>query len=90
MITTINEFRKHLNEFYLGNDAVIGVTFKLKEPLDLSNGKTYNNEDTWVIDKAIDDDHHCTNTNTGEKEVFHTDIILGDTAMCDEDRKKFV
>jgi len=84
----INE--SHINEeFYLGSDDVVGVNFKLKEPLKLTNGKEYNVEDTWVIDKAIDDDHYCTNTKTGEEEVFHTDIILGDTVMSDEDAAKF-
>lgn len=83
---------KHLKlfeEFYFGTSDVIGVTFKFKNPITLSNGKTFNNKDTWIVDKAEDDDHYCTNQKTGEKECFHTDIMLGDTIMDDSDRFKF-
>lgn len=82
------KYLRLFEEFYLGSDAVIGVKFKLKEPIDLSNGKRYGIEDTWTIDKAIDDDHYCT-SDKGDKECFHTDIILGDTIMNKEDYAKF-
>lgn len=83
---TISGFRKlvrtELNtlcEFYLGSDKVVGRKFKFNKPTELSNGKTYGAEDTWIITKAVDDDHYCTNTNTGEKDIFHTDVMMSDT-----------
>lgn len=82
---------KHLKlfeEFYLGTDEVIGVEFKLKRPIKVE-GKDHNTEDTWIIDKAIDDAHYCRNLNTGEEVCFHTDIILGDSIMSESDRQKF-
>jgi hypothetical protein len=80
----------NINEsFYLGSDKVVGVKFKFRKPLTITNDKTYNTDDTWTIDKAIDDDHYCTNTNTSEEDIFHTDIILSDTVMSEEDMKKF-
>lgn len=78
-----------VNEFYLGSDNVKNVKFKLNKQLTLSNGKSYNSNDEWIIDKAIDDNHYCTNLNTNEKENFHTDIILSYTKMSEEDLQKF-
>ncbi len=82
---------KHLKlyeEFYLGSDKVIGVKFKLKSPITV-DGKEHNAEDTWVIDKAVDDAHYCHNLDTGEEVCFHTDIMLGDATMSPEDSAKF-
>lgn len=84
----IKLYEGFLNEFYLGSDEVVGVKFKFKEPITLSDDKTYSTEDTWTIDKAVDDDHHCS-SDKGDKEIFHTDIILGDTVMSKEDLSKF-
>jgi hypothetical protein len=84
----LKTFESYINEeFYLGSDEVVGVTFKLKQPV-TCDGKTFGTEDTWTIDKAIDDAHYCT-SDKGDKEVFHTDIILGDTIMSTEDSAKF-
>ena len=82
------KYLKIFEEFYLGSDEVVGVKFKLERPI-TCDGNNYNDTDEWIIDKAIDDSHYCTNLTTGKKTNFHTDIILGSTIMSEEDRNKF-
>lgn len=75
------------NEFYLGSSDVVGVKFKFKEPITFDD-VTYNTEDEWTITKAEDDDHYCT-SDKGVELCLHTDIMLGDVVMSDEDSAKF-